>query len=184
MRCSSCETLLDQFVEGTLSAPRMTAVSQHLDHCNSCQTILHELKVIDGLLVTTQQPELPFNFTFAVMAEVNTIPAPRTKHLPVWSFTALYLVAAWVALFFGLVFVGVAPSRLASAISSNVFHFFGQIGAVGSAIAHSFGAQTPAFAAFGFGLLFIDVAVAGTAAVIYFLIRPRLAAHLAASEEA
>jgi hypothetical protein len=42
----------------------------------------------------------------------------------------------------------------------------------------------PALATFSVGVLSVDLALAAAAAAVYFLIRPRLAAHLASASEA
>ena len=50
MRCSSCEPLLDRYIEGTLKARQMLDITEHLSECADCRELLDELKVIDALL--------------------------------------------------------------------------------------------------------------------------------------
>jgi len=95
MRCSSCEPLLAEYVDGTLTPRRMADVAKHVHACSACSALVDELKVIDALLATTQPVELPTNFTFAVMAHVRSMPVPQRRGLSVWVAAAGYLVAAW-----------------------------------------------------------------------------------------
>ncbi|MBV8280867.1 MAG: zf-HC2 domain-containing protein, partial [Candidatus Eremiobacteraeota bacterium] len=52
MRCSSCESLLDAFVDAALEPGRAAAVAAHLESCRSCETLHRRLRVVDGLLMT------------------------------------------------------------------------------------------------------------------------------------
>ncbi len=184
MRCSSCEPLLDRYIECTLTARQMRDVSTHLRTCKSCSALLEELRAVDGLLFTTTVPDLPENFTFAVMAEVNSMPAPRARQHPVWSFLALYSAAAWVAAVLGIAYTGTSPRTLLEAIYRALAAAGGGFEHLAAAAAHSMGQSTPALAAFGAGLLVLDAAVAAAIAAVYFVIRPRLAARLASVSEA
>lgn len=184
MRCSSCEPLLDRYIEATLSTREMIAVSEHLRSCDSCRALLDELRVVDGLLFTTTVPDLPVNFTFAVMAEVNSMPAPRARQHPVWSFLVLYSAAAWVAVVLGMALTGTSPQTLFAAIWSALSRVGTTAGAVAAGASHGLVHTTPTLAAFGLGVLVLDAAVAGAIAVIYLVIRPRLAARLASVSEA
>lgn len=183
MRCSSCEPLLDRYIEGTLKPPEMIAVSAHLRQCESCRELLEELKAVDGLLATTAAGELPHNFTFAVMAEVRTLPAPRARQHPVWSFLAVYSAAAWVAAVVAMALTGTHPATVFGAVSSALARLGLVSGSISAGIAHSLSGITPMLAAFGAGVLVIDFAVAGAFALLYFVIRPRVAARLASYPE-
>ena len=85
MRCSSCEPLLDQYLERALSPRVMLRVAKHVHSCKACHALLHELRSVDGLLLGAKQPDLPPNFTFAVMAEVRGMPAVRRRRIPAWA---------------------------------------------------------------------------------------------------
>ena len=184
MRCSSCEPLLDRYLEGTLPPRRMQSIRTHLETCAHCSELLDEVKVIDGLLSTTRVPDLPENFTFAVMAEVRSMPAPRPRQHPVWSFLALYSAAAWVAAVIAMAATATTPRALAD-MTAGVLRQAGLVtGTFGASISHSLTHSTPGLAAFGFGVLTIDVAIACAFALIYFVVRPRLAARLASFPEA
>jgi anti-sigma factor RsiW len=183
VRCSSCEPLLDRYVEGTLKPPQMVAVTAHLRECAPCRALLDELKAIDGLLATTHASELPENFTFAVMAEARTLPAPRARQHPFWSFLILYSAAAWVAAVLALAITGTPPGAVIGAVSAALARFGFVSGAVAATFSHGFSHLTPTLAAFGAGVLVLDVAVACAFALLYFVIRPRVAARLASVPE-
>jgi anti-sigma factor RsiW len=183
VRCSACEPLLDRYVEGTLKPPQMIAVSVHLRECESCTALLEELKAIDGLLATTRVADVPENFTFAVMAEVRSLPAPRARQHPVWSFLVLYSAAAWVAAVLAMAVTGTSPRAVLAAISGALTRAGLLSGAVAATFSHGFSHFTPTLAAFGAGVLFMDVALAAAFALLYFVIRPRVAARLASVPE-
>ena len=183
VRCSSCEPLLDRYVEGTLNVPHMTAVSAHLRSCESCRALLEELKVIDGLLATTRVEQLPENFTFAIMAEVRTMPAPRVRQHPFWSFLALYSAAAWVAAVVAMILTGTSPGTVLGAISSGLARAGVVSSTFSASVSHGLSHVVPTLAAFGAGVLAVDAAVAGAFALLYFVIRPRVAARLASVSE-
>lgn len=183
MRCSSCEPQLDRYVEGTLKPRAMIDITAHLRECASCRELLDELKNVDALLATTRVQELPENFTFAVMAEARSMPAPRARQHPVWSFLVLYSAAAWVAAVLAMVLTHTAPAAVIGAFS----HALAQAGILSSGVsanvAHGLAPFTPTLAAFGAGVLAIDFALGCAFALVYFVIRPRLAARLASVPE-
>jgi anti-sigma factor RsiW len=183
VRCSSCEPLLDRYVEGTLSPRRMIDVAQHLRTCESCRELIEELKVVDALLFTTTVPELPENFTFAVMAETNSMPAPRARQHPVWSFLVLYSAAAWVAAAMAMAFTGTSPRSVLALMWSALSRAGSAAGTAAASAAHGLSGTTPTLAAFGAGVLVLDAAVACAVAIVYFVVRPRLAARLASAPE-
>lgn len=183
VRCSSCEPLLDRYLEGTLTRRQMLDVSAHLRDCTSCKELLDEVKAVDGLLFTTQVPELPENFTFAVMAEARTLPAPRAHQHPLWSFLAVYSAAAWVAAVLAMLLTGTSPSAVVAAVSTALARLGVLSGAVSSGVSPGLSHLTPTLAAFGAGVLVIDVALGCAFALLYFVIRPRVAARLASIPE-
>ena len=184
MRCSSYEPLLDRYIECTLPPRQMQQVAAHLASCDSCRGLLDELRVVDGLLFTTTVPDLPQNFTFAVMAEVNSMPAPRAREHPVWSFLALYSAAAWVAAVLGMAFTGTSPHAVLNAIWSGLQSAGRSAGTLAASVSHGMVHTMPALAAFGIGMLLLDIVVAAAIALVYLVIRPRLAARLASVPEA
>lgn len=184
MRCSSCEPLLDRYLEGTLPPAQMRSIAEHLRECPNCSELLEEVKVIDGLLATTRVPELPENFTFAVMAEVNSMPAPRARQHPVWSFLALYSAAVWAAVIAAMAMSGTSPRVVIAAIASGLGKLGIISGAFGAQLSHGLTHAMPSLAAFGLGVLIIDIAIACAFALLYFVVRPRLVARLASVSEA
>lgn len=183
VRCSSCEPLLDRYLEGTLTRRQMIDVAAHLRDCTPCRELLDEVKAVDGLLFTTQVPELPENFSFAVMAEVRSMPAPRARQHPLWSFLAIYSAAAWVAAVLAMLLTGTRPSAVVAAVSTGLGRLGLLSSAVSSSASHGLSHLTPTLAAFGAGVLFIDVAIGCAFALLYFVIRPRVAARLASIPE-
>lgn len=162
----------------------MADVAAHLRNCEACRALLDELKAVDGLLFTTRVADLPHNFTFAVMAEVNGLPAPRARQHPVWSFLVLYSAAAWVAAVAGMAISGVSPASILGFIASLVTHAGIVSSAAAADVSRGFSHTIPTLAAFSAGVLILDVAIAAAFAVLYSVLRPRLAARLASSREA
>ncbi len=181
MRCSSCEILLDRYVEATLPPRQMTAVSAHLKTCDTCAALVNELRVVDGLMSTTKSVDLPANFTFAVMAEARTMPVAVERRLSVWSLLIFYLVAAWIALSGGFALFGPRLAFLERAFAP-IWSGAGNIVAAIAGIAHGVGPAAPAVVAGVSFVLFVDVFLAGALIFFYRSVRPRLAAVLARSE--
>ncbi len=181
MRCSLCEMLLDRYVEATLPARQMAAVSAHLKTCAACAALVNELRVVDALMATTKNADLPANFAFAVMAEVRTMPVAIERRLSVWSLLLFYLVAAWIALSGTFALLGPRASFIqhvfAAASSSTVDLFAAVMG-----IAHGVGPAAPVVVGVVSFVLFVDVLLAGALIFFHRSIRPRLAAALAPSE--
>jgi anti-sigma factor RsiW len=180
VRCSSCEPLLDRYLEGTLTPRQMIDTAAHIRSCAACARLLDEVKVIDALLFTTDTPELPTNFTFAVIAETRSLPAPKPLQHRLWSFVTLYLTAAWIAALALFVASGAGLQKIGAAIAAGFGGLAQSFSGGASGIAHG----APALATFSVGVLALDLALAAAAAAVYFLIRPRLAAHLASASEA
>jgi len=183
VRCSSCELLLDRYVEGTLNPREMANVTKHLATCADCLALLEELKVVDGLLFTSRTPDLPPNFTFALMSEMRTVPAPKAPPLRVWSFLALYVASAWVLFVIWLATTGTNVSAVGTALASAAARLNETLTSLFSS-AHVVSSSSTLFA-FGTLALALDAAIAGAAIFFFIVVRPRLAARLAsASEEA
>ncbi len=180
MRCSSCEPLLDRYLEGTLSPREMIDTNAHIGSCTACAHLLDEVKVIDALLFTTKVPELPNNFTFAVMAETLSMPAPKPHKHRLWSFVTLYLTAAWIAALAVFAVSGASLQKVGAEVAAGFGNLAQSFSGGAAGIAHG----APVLATFGVGVLSVDLTLAAAGAAIYFLIRPRLAAHLASASEA
>lgn len=98
MRCSACEPLLARYWERTLDTRQAARVEAHLRTCAHCIKLLDEIKVVDALLVTTNAPELPADFTAAVMHATKT-PRPQRNRGLLWTSIAAYMVLAWMMIF-------------------------------------------------------------------------------------
>ena len=181
MRCSSCEPLLDRYVECTLPPPQMQHIGEHLKSCASCAALVTELRVVDALLATTPAVELAPNFTFAVMAEVRTAPVPRARIQSVWAALTFYLIAAWLAAAAGFALFGHRLNVLISPLA-GVRDALGHSMSAISGTAHALGPATPAIVGIVGGVLALDVML--IAAIVYFhqTIRPQLSERLARSE--
>lgn len=183
MRCSSCEPLLDRYVEGTLEPRRMAAISAHLRDCSACANLLTELRVIDALLATTREAELAPNFTFAVMAETRTIARVAPRRVRLWLIGALYLTLAWVLLGVaalaggGRIAWAAALWGAARAQSADAF-------AALSGAAHGLGSSAPITIGIVVAVLAIDIVLALGAIYFHRTLRPRLAAQLSPREVA
>jgi anti-sigma factor RsiW len=183
VRCSSCEPLLDRYIEGTLTPRQMIDVGAHVRDCANCRELLEEVKVIDGLLATTSVPDLPENFTFAVMAEVNSMPAPRARAHPVWSFLVLYSTAAWVAAVAGMAITRTSPAVVFEFIARAFAKAGAGAGAFAASVSHALSPSSPSLAELGFGVLLLDIVIAAAFAVLYFVVRPRVVARFASVPE-
>ena len=179
MRCSSCEPLLDQYLERVLSPRAMLRVAKHVHSCKACHALLNELRSVDGLLLGATQPGLPPNFTFAVMAEVRSMPAIRRRRVPAWFVLGCYLALAWFAAAATLVVRGGHWPEVASAVA-QVQRLGAWHGAVN--VLHAIAPATPIVAASVTILLFLDAALFVALFAFYRAVRPQLAAHLATVE--
>lgn len=180
MHCSSCEPELDRYLEGTLSPRRMAQIREHLASCASCQGLLDEVKVVDALLFTTDPPALPENFTFAVMADVNSLPVPQAPPHRFWSFLAVYSAAAWVATVVALVVTRTSPAVILGWLSNAYAATMHGIGVAFAAVPQT----APQVAALGIVVLMLDAIIAAGIAYYYFRVRPRFAAVPVASRRA
>ena len=179
MRCSSCEPLLDQYIERTLSPRVMLRVAKHVHSCKACHALLHELRSVDGLLLGAKQPELPPNFTFAVMAEVRGMPHVRRARIPAWAVLGSYLVCAWIAVVAAIAVWGGRWPQIAA-----TFGWVQHLGAFRglSSAFHTIAPATPIVAAGVTGVLVLDAALFIALFIFYRSVRPRLAEHLATVE--
>ncbi len=181
MRCSSCEPLLDRYIEGTLPPLKMRAMREHVQACSACAALLDELRVVDALLATTRDAELAPNFTFAVMAEVRTTPRFVRRTMPLWGYLSIYLASAWIVLCaIALALRGNLgwASPFASAVRADIANAVGALGGV----VHSLGGGTPIAVAVTSGILAVDAVLAVGFIYAYRTLHPRLAAHLASRE--
>lgn len=101
MRCSSCEPMLDDHLEATLSRRHMREVALHLRSCPACNALFEELRVIDALLTTTQpRGRIGSDFTAAVVSAAAAAPPHPRKRVALWIPLLAYLCGAWALLAF------------------------------------------------------------------------------------
>jgi anti-sigma factor RsiW len=181
VRCSSCEPLLDRYLEGTLSSRQMAAVSSHVRACDRCSSLVQELRVVDALLGSTKAVAIAPNFSFAVMAEVRTIPMVERRAISPWSVLWFYLVGAWIALGGTYALFGVNTPWLKNLAAMFLVPAREMFAAIGG-IAHSFGSALPLTIGVVGAVLFLDALLAGALVLFIRTIRPRLVASLARSE--
>jgi hypothetical protein len=99
MRCSSCEPLLDDYLEATLSRRQMRDVALHLQSCPACDALLDELRVVDALLTTARSPgSVSSDFTAAVVSATAAAPLHPSRRTTLWVPLLAYLLLAWALL--------------------------------------------------------------------------------------
>jgi anti-sigma factor RsiW len=95
VRCSSCEPLLDAYLEAALRPRDTLTVAAHLRDCSGCSALLSELRVVDALLTTARAPEVAGDITPAVISATHAT-RPETPRRPPLGFALLlYLGIAW-----------------------------------------------------------------------------------------
>lgn len=176
MRCSLCEPLLDRYVEGTLTPREMALVKTHLQTCSHCESLLAELRVVDALLATTKPVELAPNFTFAVMAEVHTVPRSAKRSFSIWGALALYVVAAWIGVSGIYAALGGRLPYL-DAMRHAIAATSAQTLAALSGAAQGFEPATPFVVGFVFAVLLVDALLVAGTIYFYRAARCRLAAQ-------
>jgi anti-sigma factor RsiW len=181
VRCSSCEPLLDRYVEGTLPPRTMASVGAHLRLCPHCAELLTELRVVDALLATTKPLEIAPNFTFAVMAEARSMPIAPGRTPAAWALLAFYLVAAWLGGSGAYAFFGNRLPSLAGVVAW-AGSGFSQFAAATGGVSHAIAPATPFVATFVIGALLVDALLVAAIFLFHRTVRPHLAARLARSE--
>ena len=180
MRCSSCESLLDAFIDGGLEPVVSRALAAHLRTCTACEDLHQRLRVVDGLLVTATTPKLRADFTARVMCSVQTLPTPEPLRKPFLPLAAFYLVAAWMVA--AAIF---AFARPGTPIGANAFaHFASNVLEPLAQAGRAFWPIAPMALPAIVSVLAIDALLFACVVVFYRRIRPRLTAYLSANVEA
>ncbi len=183
MRCSSCSNDLDRYLEGTLSPTRMRATAEHLRTCDECRATLDELKVIDALLATTAPVDLAPNFTYAVMAEVRSLPQPRAFRFSHWALLSFYTIGAWVAIVAFWLFARESATATLNSASTNAFVATSSTFAALAAGMHALAPYAPFAAVAVLLIVAIDAAFFGALFFYQRRIRPHVLAAIAIREE-
>jgi anti-sigma factor RsiW len=172
MRCSSCEPVLDAYLEGSLGPFRARSVARHLERCERCAALLAELRVVDALLTTARSPRVAPDFTATVVSAAQKTPTKAARRAPVGLALLLYLALAWTLAAIlvgshGLGWTAVAWSQL-----------WQRDGAALGAAMRALAPATPVAAATGVGVLLVDVVLLAALFYGYRRIRPLLAGYL------
>ncbi len=183
MLCSSCSPLLDLYREKLLSPSQAALVREHLKTCMNCTALLDELKVVDALLATVRTPEPVANLTFAVMAEVRSMPVPVAPRTHFGALLGFYIVVAWAIIALWLHFAGITTASALAGVMGAASQTWTTAQAFSAGAAGSFGHGASFLPAIVVSALALDLAVAGAVALVYIVVRPRLSAHLASIRE-
>ncbi len=179
MRCSSYRPLLDEYVDGTLSAHKHALVERHLSECALCHSLFEEFRMIDALLVTPRRVEPAPNFTFKVMAEVRSLPQPqRHRGAHAAAVVGAYLAFAWTLI--GAFFLfgdGTAHAAWATLLAS-AGHAGEALNLLAVATSRFFGPNTFRVTAAMSAVLSVDVALALIVGTAVYLRRERAAARV------
>jgi anti-sigma factor RsiW len=175
MRCSSFEPLLDAYVDGELSPARRAKVAAHVESCSECSELLAELRVIDGLLLAPRQVEPAPNFTFRVMAEARSMPAPRAHRMPHFAVLGTYVIFAWAAIGAFLAFGGSAARAMLATLGSGFARGGTALASIAGSTSHIFGSQTTDVTAAMGVMLGADMVIVAVVIVLYAALRARRA---------
>lgn len=96
-------------MDGELQPRDQALVTAHVARCATCASLLDELRVVDGLLLTSRDVRLSANFTVATMAELHGLPAPAPSRPPIAALVVCYVVGCWLLLGAALL---LSPSRI------------------------------------------------------------------------
>jgi len=176
VRCSSCEPLLDSYLEATLRPAQSRQVAAHLRDCDGCEALLSELRVIDALLHTASPPaRFDAGFTAGVLeaAQAAFAPAVRRRNA-LWPSLLAYLGVAWIVA--ALVFIRRHDFGLPlTGLWQMQVHGFAAFAAVVRTVAPA----TPLAAAAVTAVLIVDFLLLCAMFYGYRHLRPRLAVYLA-----
>ncbi len=173
MRCSSCEPLLDAYLDASLPPIQGGAVSRHLRACGRCTALLRELRVIDALLETARSPgSVGADFTASVVTAARMAPPRARRRIPFGLMLLAYLAIAWTLVLVGL--RSQALTHLAAALVLSERHGIAALGAAVRALAPA----TPLAAAVVTGVLLLDLFLLCAIAYGYRRVRPLMALYL------
>ncbi len=174
MRCSSCEPLLDAYLETTLRGRLGAQVAEHLRSCAECASLLGELRVIDALLTTARAPgSVESDFTESVVSATRVATPHARRRLPFWIPIAAYLAAAWGL----LALLSFRSSAMLTFLAGVLAAQERGLAAVAAA-ARALAPATPLAAAAVTAVLFLDLALLGALYYGYRRVHPLLALYL------
>lgn len=174
MRCSSCEPLLDAYLEAALRRRQLREVVLHLQSCRDCASLMEELRIVDALLTTAHSPGVDSNFTAAVVSATREAQPHAPRRLPFWLPLLAYLGIAW-----GLVAAVALRSHDTARVLSELS---GSTRSGAAAIAAALRAVAPASVTAAAAVTVVLLVDLFLVAVIFFgyrRLRPMLAVYLA-----
>jgi anti-sigma factor RsiW len=173
MRCSSCEPLLDAFLEGMLRSREGRAVGAHLRTCPDCAVLLRELRIVDALLTTARPHRVGAGFTAAVVSATQATQPKTPRRVSLAGALLLYLGIAWTL----AVLVALRPNDLTRLAAT--FFMLGRhdIAALDGAV-RALAPSTPLAAAAVTGVLLLDLLLFCALFFGYHRVRPLVALYL------
>ncbi|MBV8749299.1 MAG: zf-HC2 domain-containing protein [Candidatus Eremiobacteraeota bacterium] len=177
MTCSSSEALFEAYLDDTLLPAQRARLLGHLKSCGACKGVLDELRVVDALLVSPREVELPPNFTFAAMAEIRSLPRPTVSSAPVFAYLISYLVAAWLLIGAGFLLAGSTMRAFGETALDASAHIVHPLAAIAQSGTRTLG-DLGTFGAVLGGAVVLDVVVAAAMIFGVMVVRPRLAERL------
>ena len=117
------------------------------------------------------------------MAEVRAMPVPSAPRSHLAALLGTYVVVAWAIIALWMRLAGVTMESAISATQSSGAQFIHAMQSIAGGALSSFGHSGPLVTTFVLGVLMLDVAVAAGIVIIYTVVRPRLAAHVASAPE-
>ena len=177
MRCSSCEPLLDAYLEASLRPFEARDVNAHLHNCEGCAALLDELRVVDALLTTARPPGVAANFTAAVVSATRETPTHTTPRLPLGFALLLYLGVAWTL----ALAVALRSNDVTTVAASGFAQGARDLAALGAAV-RALAPATPVAAAAVTGILLVDVLLIAVLFYGYRRVRPILSLYFRRKE--
>lgn len=177
MRCSSCEPLLDAYLEASLRPSEARAVTAHLRNCTPCTALYDELRVVDALLTTARRPGVAAGFTDAVVSATCAAPAPARRRVPLAIALLLYLALAWAL----ALVVALRTNDVTALAGSILAAGDGDVTALAAAV-RALAPATPLAAAAVTAVLLIDVLLVAALFYGYRRVRPILSLYFSREE--
>jgi len=181
VNCSSFESLVEHYFDGTLLPKERTDFALHLDRCNDCAMLFEEVRVVDALLLTPRKLDTAPNFTFKIMAEIGSLPQPVVAKPQIARWLVGYLAASWLAVSVACITAG---SQVREALH-GVLLFAVRSGAGVATFAQDMLVSSHADAAkiseVAGGVLLFDAGFAALVVAFSFL-RPRFAMRVSSSK--
>jgi anti-sigma factor RsiW len=177
VRCSSCEPLLDAYLEASLRPFESRTVTAHLRGCRSCTALLGELRIVDALLATARPPGVAADFTAAVVSATRETPTHAKPRMPLGIALLLYLGVAWT-----LALVAALRLNDVSAMASSLMAMATRDLAAIDAAVRALAPATPVAAAAVTAVLLIDVLLLVALFYGYRRVRPILSLYLSREE--